>query len=402
MRDSIASGQFGGCNRCSMLRYGMQKKLIFAAAACLGGVASICSAQATPARPKTAGETFKNVTTSTLKGLTVDDFLGAMGVMAGALAYDCSNCHPGAGFDGVDWVSDKLPTKVIARRMVEMVATINKANFNSAQKVTCWTCHRGQENPATELQLDKLYGPPNDEPETVVPRNPRGTAPEAILDKYISVLGGANALSKLTSFVATGTQNGGYERVSGGGRAQIYAQFPDKRTVVVSFPEAAARGDQTRATDGNVGWINTPRSVLGEYQVTGTELDGEKLEAELAFPGQIKKVLTNLRTGFDETLDGHPVQVVQGNGPRDLLVTLYFDKQSGFLRRLIRYGKTPVGRISTQVDYDDYRDVNGIKFPFKFTFSWLDGRDGFQLSEVKTNVPIDAAVFGRPRRAVKN
>jgi photosynthetic reaction center cytochrome c subunit len=361
---------------------------------------------ATPAAthpgPKTAGETFKNVTTSTLKGLTVDDFLGAMGVMAGALAWDCSNCHPGAGFDAVNWVSDKMPTKVIARRMIEMVATINKTNFSGAQKITCWTCHRGQETPATELTLDKLYGTPNEEPETVIPRDPKGTPPDQILDKYISALGGAQALSGLTSFIATGTQNGGYTHVQGGGRFQIFARAPDQRTVTTTFPESPERGDQTRAFNGEVGWINTPRSVLGEYEVTGTELDGQKLEAELAFPGQIKTVLTNLRTGYDDNINDHPVHVVQGTGPRGLLATLYFDKETGLLRRLIRYGKTPVGRISTQVDYYDYRDVNGIKFPFAFTFSWLDGRDGFQLTEVKTNVPIDQAVFGRPKRAVKN
>jgi hypothetical protein len=354
------------------------------------------------ARPQRAAEAFKNVKTSSLKELTVDDFLGAMGVMSGALAYDCSNCHPGAGFDQVNWVTDTMPTKVMARKMIEMVATINGSNFGGAQMVTCWTCHRGQEKPSTELALDHLYGPPNDEPETVTPRNPRGLPPEQILDKYIAALGGAEPLNRLTSFIATGTQNGGYERVEGGGRFQIFAKAPDQRSVLVTFPASPERGDQTRAYDGHVGWINTPRSVLGEYEVTGTELDGQRLEAQLAFPGQIKQVLTNLRTGFDETIDGHGVQVVQGNGPRGLLVTLYLDKQSGLLRRLIRYGKTPVGRISTQVDYDDYRDVNGIKFPFKFVFSWLDGKDGFQLTDVKTNVPIDPAVFGRPRRATKN
>src|SRR5579862_7875223 len=139
---------------------------------------------AAPAKPKTAGEAFKNVTTSTLKGLTVDDFLGAMGVMAGALAWDCSNCHPGAGFDAVNWVSDSMPTKVRARQMIEMVAAINKQNFGGAQEITCWTCHRGQEKPATELTLDKLYSSPNDEPETVVPRDPKGTPAEQVLDKY--------------------------------------------------------------------------------------------------------------------------------------------------------------------------------------------------------------------------
>ena len=56
---------------------------------------------------------------------------------------------------------------------------------------------------------------------------------------------------------------------------------------------------------------------------------------------------------------------------------------------------------STQVDYDDYRDVDGIKFPFEFVFSWLDGRDGFNVTEVKTNVPIDPNVFGRPRQATR-
>ena len=375
-------------------------------AAWLTVVASPAAPQAgqsgSPGRPKLAAEAFKNVTTSSLRELTVDDFLGAMGVMSGALAYDCSNCHPGAGFDRVNWVVDTMPTKVMARKMIDMVAVINRSNFGGAQMVTCWTCHRGQEKPATELALDHLYGPPNDEPETVVPRNPRGIPPEQILDKYVTALGGTEALNRLTSFIATGTQNGGYERVEGGGRFQIFAKAPDQRTVLITFPASPDRGDQTRAYDGHTGWINTPRSVLGEYEVTGTELDGQRLEAQLAFPGQIKQVLTNLRTGFDETIDGHGVQVLQGTGPRGLLVTLYFDKQSGLLRRLIRYGKTPVGRISTQVDYDDYREVGGIKFPFKFVFSWLDGKDGFQLADVKTNVPIDPAVFGRPRRATKN
>ena len=112
-------------------------------------------------------------------------------------------------------------------------------------------------------------------------------------------------------------------------------------------------------------------------------------------------MIENLRTGFDQTINDHEVQVVQGTGPRGLLVTLYFDKDTGLLRRIVRFGKSPVGRISTQVDYDDYREVNGIKFPFKFVFSWLDGRDGFDIKDVKTNVPIDPAVFGRPEQATK-
>jgi hypothetical protein len=63
---------------------------------------------------------------------------------------------------------------------------------------------------------------------------------------------------------------------------------------------------------------------------------------------------------------------------------------------MIRFGPSPIGRIPTQTDYGDYRDVNGIKMPFRFTLSWLDGRDEFQLNQIQVNVPIDAVRFGRP------
>ena len=47
-------------------------------------------------------------------------------------------------------------------------------------------------------------------------------------------------------------------------------------------------------------------------------------------------------------------------------------------------------------EYDDYRDVAGVKVPFKWTVTWLDGRDSIELSEVRANVVIEAARFGRP------
>jgi photosynthetic reaction center cytochrome c subunit len=346
-------------------------------------------------KPKTAVEVFKNVTTSTLKGLTVDEFMGSMGVMAAALGWDCSDCHTGAGTDKVVWESD-TPRKVMARKMTEMVAVINKTNFGGAPMVSCWTCHHGRDIPATTIALDNLYGPPNDEKDDVIAADPQPQASAtAILDKYIQALGGAQKLAGLTSFIATGTQEG-YVDVKGGGQFQIFAKAPDQRTVQIRFPDAPDRGDQTRAYNGKIGWVTTPRALLGEYEVTGTELDGQKLDAELAFPGQIKQVLTNLKVGYSDSIDGKEVQVVQGSGPRGLLATLYFDKQTGLLVRLLRFGKTPIGRVPTQVDYSDYRDVNGIKFPFKYKFSWLDGRDSFTLTSVKTNVPVEESKFGKP------
>ena len=62
----------------------------------------------------------------------------------------------------------------------------------------------------------------------------------------------------------------------------------------------------------------------------------------------------------------------------------------------IRYADSPVGLNATQIDYSDYRDVGGIKFPFQYKFSWLDGRDNYKLTDVKVNVPIDDSRFGKP------
>jgi len=363
--------------------------------AALAGQA-VAQTPASTAAPKapTAGEAFKAVNTSTLKGLTVSDFLGAMGVMAAALGYDCADCHIGAGTDRVNWEFD-TPKKKTARRMVEMVATINRTNFGGAQMVTCWTCHHGRFMPATTISLDALYSNPNDERnDIVVPAEGQPSATQ-ILDKYIQALGGAQKVGALTSFIATGMSEG-YGGLGGGGTFQIIAKAPNQRTTLIVFKDHPERGDNTRVFNGTNAWVKSPRGLFPEYEMTGTDLDGARLDAQMSFPAQIKQVLTNLRVGGLDTIGDREVQVVQGSGPRGLLATMYFDKQTGLLLRVVRYTPSPIGRVPTQLDYADYRDVGGIKFPFKYTFSWLDGKDSFQINDVKTNVPIDPSKFAKP------
>ena len=76
--------------------------------------------------------------------------------------------------------------------------------------------------------------------------------------------------------------------------------------------------------------------------------------------------------------------------------TFYFDAETGLLTRMVRYANSRVGRLPTQVDYSDYRDVSGMKFPFKFKVTWLDGLETVTLTDVQLNVPVDAAKFGKP------
>jgi hypothetical protein len=351
-------------------------------------------AQAAP-KGQTAGEFFKNVTTSPLKGLTPSDFLGAMGVMTAALGYDCSNCHPGAGTDSFDWVTDRDPKKVTARKMVEMVASINKQFFAGTQQVTCWTCHHGLDLPTTSIALDKLYGEPNDEKRDVVERADFEPPATQILDQFIQALGGAQKLAAVKSFIATGHSEG-YGGLGGNAAFQIFAQAPDRRGMWINFPEHPDRGISAWTYDGKTGWIGSPRGYLTNYELTGNDLAGAKLDSVLSFPGQIKTALSNWRSGAEDVLNGRTVYVVQGTAPGGLLGTLYFDKETHLLTRYVRRTPSPVGRITIQQDYDDYRDVNGVKFPFKYSFLWLDGRFTALISDVKVNVPVDAAKFGKP------
>ena len=55
-----------------------------------------------------------------------------------------------------------------------------------------------------------------------------------------------------------------------------------------------------------------------------------------------------------------------------------------------------MSRLKMRLDYEDYRDVAGIKMPFKLTRTWTDGRSIIELRSVELNVPIDAAKFAKP------
>ena len=336
-------------------------------------------------------QAFKNV--QVLKGIPVDEFMGTMGLFTAALAYCCKDCHTGAGGSNPKWEDDP-PRKVTARRMIQMVAKINQENFNGQQRVTCWTCHRGSQSPAITPPIDTIYGAPNFTPPDVLPAvnaATAGTPPaDQILDKYIQALGGADALAKITSFTAKGTSHLFGEVQSD--PAEITAKAPNLLGTLVHQRE----GDLARTFDGTQAWVMLPLTVVGQYPLNASALEGAKLDAQMAFPGGLKQFFRAWRVTYPTTLDGHPVYVVQGTGANGLIATFYFDKQTGLLTRMVRYAASAMGRVPTQIDYSDYRKVDGVMMPFKWTYGWVSGQEEYALTDVQTNVPVDAARFGKP------
>jgi outer membrane lipoprotein-sorting protein len=220
---------------------------------------------------------------------------------------------------------------------------------------------------------------------------PGAPSADQVLDTYIQALGGVERLAAVTSFAGTGTSVGfgpeGDKRPF-----EVFAKAPGQRTTIIHTLD----GDSTTAYDGRAGWVAAPHNPVPVLALTGGDLDGARLDADLSFPARIKQALGKWRVGLPETIDDRDVQVVQGTSAGGAIATLYFDKESGLLVRQVRYADSPVGRIPTQIDYADYREVSGVKVPFRWTVAWLSGQDTVELTQVRVNVPIDAAKFAKP------
>jgi photosynthetic reaction center cytochrome c subunit len=378
----------------------MKQKLLILFTVCTFALEVVAVGQtpppATPAKNQMAETFFKNI--QVLKGIPVDEFMGTMGLFSAALNSCCGDCHTGAGTSNPNWADDP-PRKKTARRMVEMVKTINQANFAGRQEVTCWTCHRGDKSPAVTAPIDAVYGTPSFTPTDVLPTaNPAtaGTPPATqIIDKYITALGGADKLAQITSFTAKGTSHL-FGEVNND-PLEVYAKAPNMLATLVHQKE----GDMSRTYDGRDAWVLLPLTVVGEYGLNASALEGAKLDAQMAFPGGLKQFFTNWKVSFPATINERDVYVVQGTGANGLVATFYFDKQTGLLNRMVRYATSAVGRVPTQTDYSDYRVVNGVKMPFKWTFGWVSNQEEYQLTDVQVNVPVDAARFNKPVQRAK-
>lgn len=375
----------------------------------LAGLATICllgatvvrgqngSAAQAEQRPILSEQAFGNI--QVLRGIPVREFMETMGFFSAALALNCSDCHGGSASTWADYAID-TPLKQTSRRMVLMVNAINRANFDGAPAVTCNTCHRGSPRPEAIPSLALQYSVPGDpDPDAIEPNRfvPVRMTAEEILDRYIQAIGGAAAAAGLTSYTATGTSEGfdsDFLQVP----MDVYAQAPDRRTTVVHM---GAAGNTVTAYDGQEAWAAGPSDLtpVTLISLVGDTLDGVRLDAQLAFPGQIKEILTDWRTGFPPLeIDGRRVDVIDGMTPDGFRVKLYFDNETGFLVRSVRYSTTAVGTVPIAVVYSNYGDVPGlgVQIPYTWEVTWTNGRSTFNITSLEPNVAIDAARFGRP------
>jgi hypothetical protein len=221
---------------------------------------------------------------------------------------------------------------------------------------------------------------------------PAGGAPQVtadqILEKYVTAVGGADAIKKITSRDMKGTQ------IAGGNQTpiEVLTKAPNKRVTI-------AGGQSFTAFDGSIGWMGSTGRPARE--MSASEASAYSIDAEFYLPLRLKEIYPQLRRGRPETVNGAECDVLNAAAPGKPALRLYFDKKIGLLTRLVRFAETPLGRNPVQIDYADYKAVDGVTIPMRWTLSRPNGRFTIQIAEVKSNVPIDDAKFAKPAGEVK-
>src|SRR5258708_889685 len=207
------------------------------------GASAATAAQTGPAAPKTAAQQYKNI--QVWKDAPADKLIPGMQFITASLGVDCEYCHVEHAFDK----DDKKP-KVMARKMMEMMITINNENFESHRMVTCYTCHQGGAHPVSIPVVAEHENKPAmmEGSVTSATGNP---APDSLLDQYLAAGGGADALKKIKSRVAKGTVTAfGDQHIP----IDIYSKAPDMRGSVMHMQEC----ERGAAYSGKGSWLRVP------------------------------------------------------------------------------------------------------------------------------------------------
>jgi len=341
-----------------------------------------------------AERTFKNL--QVLKGLREAELYQTMNFIAVSLGENCTFCHVTNGRDPktnqINWVweSDDKPEKQTARRMLQMVQLINGSNKVDFQPnaVTCHTCHRGQRIPvglpSMPLAKSGHEGLIDPVPTAAAPR-PRPSVDE-IFARYVQAIGGPKAAETKT-LVMKGTRVASQNR---NWPNEITWSAPDKLLNVMTLPQTTIR----QAATGDKGWVLNGTKL---QTLTAAQTATARRGLEEVFSAVKVTEVPGMQLAGMEKIEGREMWVVVRSTP-ETTFKYYFDVETGLLRRRIAINHAAVLPIPEQTDFEDYRDVDGLKLPFIIRRSAIDTYDSWTrtFAEIKRNVPIDDGLFAPP------
>jgi zinc protease len=163
-----------------------------------------------------------------------------------------------------------------------------------------------------------------------------------------------------------------------------YRRYPDAERTEMTTP----MGSMVQAFDGSSGWRQMgTQSMDATGQMKERQLYGFDLLRRVGQPGYTARSLA------DEPVNGKPAHVVELADAQGHATRFYLDPGTNQVVKVA----WELGGQKIEAVYSDYRDVNGVKVPFKNEVT-QDGTPVLkvELSEVQVDAPVDAGLFKKP------
>jgi outer membrane lipoprotein-sorting protein len=348
---------------------------------------------------KTVEQVEKNI--KVLTGMPQSQLVPVMNFFAASMGRRCNYCHVNNQGQW-DYASDAKPEKAAAREMVKLVLDINKTTERlKLDPVSCYTCHRGRTSPQSipALPLPLPSPPPNSggtggptpaaSPQASPAATPALPSADDVFSKYAAAVGSQGVIDKLKSRTTKGT----ITQANGSSlQFELSQAAPDKFYLILTTPQ----GTIERGFNGQVGWEKTARGVR---EITGAELINFKAANGLFSLLKLKEQYSRPPRVRKDKLADRDVYVLDGTTTDNRRMRLYFDAGSGLLVRRTTTMPTMVGIIPDQIDLEDYREADGLKFPFTARAASVEVGNPTStrtFTEVKLNVPVDESKFNMP------
>jgi hypothetical protein len=213
---------------------------------------------------------------------------------------------------------------------------------------------------------------------------------DQVLDKYVQALGGKAAIEKMTTVVIKGKVD--VPSTGETGSMEMYKKAPNKEMQMINTP---SNGPSQRGFDGTVGWNWDPDS--GPSDMSASDLAAMKLESDFYRDIRLKDLYPKISLKGKERVGDREAYVVEAPHEDGSSEKMYFDTETGLLIQ----SEVPIdvpdeGKTIVNSQYEDYREVDGVKMPFTIRQASADFDYVIKLTEVKYNAPIDDAKFKKP------